>query len=81
MSEEEFNPSDVNEIDSRFEQIIRDTENGYCVEFHITRLAARDMVKEWMEALLGDTDSAKACMQNYSYIVTCIMEELQRDPE
>lgn len=81
MSDENFNPDDMEDMDKRFDQIIRDTENGYCVEFHLTRLAARDMVKEWMQALLGDQEAAKGCMQTYSYIASCIMEELQKDPE
>lgn len=81
MSDENFNPSDMDELNKKFDQIIRDTENGYCVEFHLTRLAARDMVKEWMQALLGDKEAYKSCMDNYDYIMSCIMEELQKDPE
>ena len=81
MSDENFNPSDMDELNKKFDQIIRDTENGYCVEFHLTRLAARDMVKEWMQALLGDKEAYKGCMDNYDYIMSCIMEELQKDPE
>lgn len=74
-----FDPSDMEELDKKFDQIIKDTENGYVVEFHMTRLAARDMVKEWMQALLGDPVAAENCLQNYSYIVTCIMDELKKD--
>lgn len=81
MSDENFNPADMEELNKKFDQIIRDTENGYIVEFHITRLAAREMAEEWLEAVLGVEESAKACMQNYGYIVTCIMDEMKKDDQ
>ncbi len=79
MSESEFNPPDMEYLSDRFEQIIRDTENGYCVEFHITRLAAREMINEWIKAITGDLDAYRKCMDNYGYIVTCIMDEVNKD--
>lgn len=79
MSDGDFNPDDMREMNKKFEQIIRDSDRGYCVELHLTVLAARDMVKEWVQAIMGDEEAIKNCASNYSYIMTQIMEALQQD--
>ena len=81
MSDDNFDPYDMEELNKKFDQIIRDTENGYVIEFHMSRLAAREMVEEWVQAILGVPESTRRCMENYSYIVTCIMDELKKDDQ
>lgn len=79
MSDSDFNPDDMRELDKKFHQIIRDSDRGYCIEIHVTALAAQDMVKEWIQSILGDDEATKICLDNYSYIMTCIMDELKKD--
>lgn len=74
-----FDPEDIKEISANFAQISKDAFEGYCVEFHVTKLGAKDMVEEWNQAMLGDQDSLFRCMENYSYIVGEIMEALRLD--
>lgn len=81
MSDSDFDPSDMAEMDRKFHQIIRDSDRGYCVELHLTVLAARDMVKEWIQHLMGDEEATSNCLSNYAYIMTKIMETLQQDDD
>lgn len=79
MSDDNFNPDDIEELNKTFEQIIKDTENGYLVELYISKLAAREMIDEWLQAMLGVRESIGKCVQNYGYIVNCIIEEVKKD--
>lgn len=79
MSEADFNPIDMEELGKRFDQIIKDNGKGYVVEFHISTLAARDMIREWLQHVLGDPDATYECLQNYGYIVTQILEQMEKD--
>lgn len=81
MSDSDFNPDDMRELDKKFHQIIRDSDRGYCIEIHVTALAAQDMVKEWIKSILGDEKATQNCMQNYSYIMTEMVEELKKDDD
>lgn len=81
MNEEDFKPEDMKEIEMAFAKTISNSKVGYIVEFHISRLAAEEMTAEWIQALMGDADAIRACMQNYSFIVQQIMDELKLDSE
>jgi hypothetical protein len=74
-----FDPDDMAEISASFAQISKDAFEGYSVEFHVTKLGAKDMVAEWNKAMLGDQDCLFKCMENYSYIVSEIIEALKLD--
>ena len=77
MNDEEFSPEDIKELDNLFARISQDACEGYAVEFHITRLGAKDMVKEWGKALEGNPDALFAAMENYAYIVGEIQQALE----
>lgn len=77
MNDNEFSPEDINELDNLFARISQDAYEGYAVEFHITRLGAKDMVKEWLKALEGNPDALFAAMENYAYIVGEIQQALE----
>ena len=77
MNDEEFSPEDIKELDNLFARISQDAYEGYAVEFHITRLGAKDMVKEWGKALEGNPDALFAAMENYAYIVGEIQQALE----
>jgi hypothetical protein len=74
-----FNPDDIADLERIFARTVEDSENGYIVEFHISKLAAKEMVEEWIEGLMGNRAAIKSWMHNYSYIVESIMEQLQAD--
>lgn len=76
-----FDPNDLNDIEEKFARIKKDADTGYSVEFIMTRLAAREMVETWIEALLGSRSAIKTCMANYSYIMEEIMEALKIDED
>ena len=77
MNDNEFSPEDIKELDNLFARISQDAYEGYAVEFHITRLGAKDMVKEWLKALEGNPDALFAAMENYAYIVEEIQQALE----
>lgn len=79
MNDDEFSPEDIKEIDNLFARISQDAYEGYAVEFHITKLGAKDMVAEWEKAVKGDQDALYACMENYTYIVSEIAQALEMD--
>jgi hypothetical protein len=72
-----FNPDDIADLERIFARTVQDSEEGYIVEFHLSKLAAKEMVEEWLEGLMGSRTAIKSWMNNYSYIVESIMEQLQ----
>ncbi len=81
MNEDGFDPKDLEDLETKFTRITKDSAVGYTVEFIMTRLAAKDMVETWLNAMMGDRDAIRTCMQNYSYIVEEIMNALQMDED
>jgi hypothetical protein len=81
MSDFDFDPDDVSEIEKIFAKIEKDNDYGYVVELHITRLAAQEMVDEWLEAIMGHPPAIRNCMTNYSFIVQEVMNELKTDTD
>jgi hypothetical protein len=74
-----FSPDDMADLERIFARTVEDSEKGYIVEFHLSKLAAQEMVEEWIEGLMGSRTAIKSWMHNYSYIVESIMEQLQAD--
>lgn len=81
MSDEGFDPKDLEDLETKFTRITKDSAVGYTVEFIMTRLAAKDMVETWLNAMMGDREAIRTCMQNYSYIVEEVMNALQMDDD
>ena len=78
---DQFNPDDLEEMGDMFESIIKDSEIGYVVELHMTRLAAKELVKEWMKALRGDEDSIIEALGHYAYMISEIMVAIKEDDD
>lgn len=76
-----FDPKDLQDIEQKFARIKKDATTGYSVEFIMTKLAARDMIETWIEALMGSRSAIRTCMGNYSYIMEEIMEALKIDED
>jgi hypothetical protein len=81
MNEDGFDPKDLEDLETKFTRITKDSAVGYTVEFIMTRLAAKDMVETWLNAMMGDRDAIRTCMENYSYIVEEVMNALQMDED
>lgn len=77
--EEGFEPDDLNELEKTFAKIYKDSEVGYTVELHLSKLAAKEMVDEWLNALMGDKNSIRQCMINYSYMMEEIIAQIHDD--
>lgn len=81
MTDKGFDPEDIGELEEIFARTVRDSKQGYIVEFHITRLAANDMIKEYINALMGDREAIADCMRNYAYIVQEIMDQVKSESD
>lgn len=79
--EEEFNPDDIAYLDKKFAKIVKDTQEGYTIELQVSRLGAKDLVKDWVKAMMGNRAALNSCMKNYSHIINELMAELESDPE
>lgn len=79
MDEPEFDPKDIEELEDIFVSVLEDHEEGYSVEVIVSRAQARDMVANWVQAMMGDPYAVAQSFIEYSQIVTCLMEALQQD--
>jgi hypothetical protein len=79
MSNEEFNPDDIAEIESSLEAVVRDSAEGYMMELIFSRADAREMMATWVQALLGDPFAMADCFRNYSLIMEEVKEALAAD--
>jgi hypothetical protein len=78
---DQFNPDDLEEIGDMFESIIKDSEMGYVVELHMTRLAAKEIVKLWLSALRGNEDAVIESLGHYAYMISEIMMAIKEDDD
>lgn len=79
MVSDQFDPDDITELEEKFESIIKDSEIGYVVELHMTRFAAKELVKVWINALMGDEDAVIESLGHYAYMISEVMEALKED--
>jgi hypothetical protein len=80
MDEEfDLDPEDILELGETFESIIKDSEEGYVVELHMTRLAAKELIKQWLKALSGDEESVMESLGHYAYMISEIMYAVKED--
>jgi len=79
MSNDDFNPDDVAEIENTLEAIVKDSEEGYMMELVFSRADAREMIETWVKAMLGDVYAMADCFRNYSLIMQEVKEALEMD--
>lgn len=79
--EEEFSPDDIAYLEKKFAKIYKDTYEGYTIELQVSRLGAKEIVKDWVAAMMGNRQAINACMKNYSHIISELLAELESDPE
>jgi hypothetical protein len=69
MSDEGFDPDDIDELEGLFTEIVSDNEDGFVMEFIISVLAAKELIDLWEQAELGDYDAQQASWQEYTKII------------
>ena len=69
MEPYDFDPDDMEEMSDLFAHIYEDAHRGYIMEFSISRLAARDLVRTWNRAQTGDSLAFAACLKEYGRIM------------
>lgn len=81
MSDADFDPDDIAELDELFTKITRESTDGFYIEMFISKLSARTMIKTWLEAILGAPAAVKECLTNYGYIVDELIKALEEDEQ
>ena len=77
----EFDPRDMEEMNKRFEALIKQSTEEYVVEFRISKLGAKELISEWFQALVGAEEPIKKCFREYSHIMEELMVQMQNDPD
>ena len=75
--DEQFDPNDLEEMSARFSGIIRDADEGYVMEFIISRADARELVQVWGAAVSGDKLALAMCFGEFGKIVTELEQALR----
>jgi hypothetical protein len=76
LDDDDFNPDDMSELEGIFTNMIADNETGFVMEFIISRLAAKELVNEWIKACYGDAKSLNISLHEYAKIITEIERAL-----
>lgn len=84
MSNEDFNPEDIADLEEAFMRVERETSEEYRMELIISSATMNDMINEWSMAVLGNKKMMKKCWDRYAYIMNQIIdakldEELDED--
>lgn len=79
MTEFNFDPDDITELSGIFAEMIADNEDGFIMEFGISRLAAKEVVDMWVKASKGNKSAQAASWLEYSKIVSQLAEALEED--
>jgi hypothetical protein len=69
VSSQDFDPDDMTELEGIFAQMIADNEEGYVMEFIISKLAAKELLAIWDNAMFGDPTSIQMCLVEYGKIM------------
>lgn len=79
MEPKDFDPEDMEEMSMMFANIMHDSDQGYTMEFSISRLQARDLMTMWTKACLGDPKSTAQCLVEYGKIMLELQYALTND--
>ena len=72
-----FDPEDMSELEGIFASMIEDNESGYFMEFIISKLAAKELVSEWIKACNGDAKALNISLHEYAKIIAEINSALE----
>lgn len=76
----EFNQDDMTELEGIFTSMIADNENGFTMEFVVSRLSAKEIISLWEKAAQGDYRAQAASWNEYTKIVNELREALEEFP-
>lgn len=76
MSDADFDPNDMSELSGIFAEMIADNEDGFIMEFGISRLNAKELVDAWYNAEQGDPDAMAASWIEYTKIIRQVQKAL-----
>ena len=76
LDDDDFNPDDMSELEGIFTNMIADNESGFVMEFIISKLAAKELVSEWIKACHGDARSLNMSLHEYAKIISEIERAL-----
>lgn len=79
MSEQDFNPDDMTELEGIFAQMIADNEEGYVMEFIISKLAAKELLAMWGLAVMGEPTAIQHSLSEYGKIMNELQTHLEMD--
>lgn len=79
MDPNHFDPDDLSEMSTMFARILSDSDQGYTMEFSISRLQAKDLMGMWTKACLGDAVSTAQCLIEYGKIMLELQYALTND--
>lgn len=79
MESDNFDPDDMDEMSELFATIYEDAHQGYIMEFTISRLVARDLVRTWNRARTGDPKAVATCVAEYGRIMNELENALAID--
>ena len=78
--ESDFSPDDMTELEGIFTSMIDDNENGFTMEFVISRLSAKEIISLWEQTAKGDARAQVASWHEYTKIVNELREALAEYP-
>lgn len=79
MSDADFDPDDIADLDARFAKINKESHDGFYVEMFVTRENARAMIRAWLEAILGNELAREESLKNYGYLIEELMKAMEED--
>lgn len=77
MSDADFDPEDITELSGIFAEMIADNEDGFIMEFGISRLAAKELVDLWKQASMGIKSAQVASWAEYTKIINQVKKALR----
>ncbi len=79
MTESWFDPEDMSELSGIFAEMIADNDDGFVMEFGISRLNAKELIDEWYNAEQGDAEGMFYSWQEYTKIIRQLQKALGED--
>jgi hypothetical protein len=77
VSDWDFDPEDMSELSGIFAEMIADNEDGFIMEFGISRLAAKELVDLHKQATLGIKSAQVASWMEYTKIINQVKKALK----
>ena len=74
-----LDPDDITELQGIFAQMIEDNETGFVMEFVVSKLAAKEIVEQWVLACMGDPIGLANSLHEYAKIMIELSDALNEE--